>query len=373
MMPSKIRRFTVKVLVIINVILALLFLLSCLSPYLHPQTHWYISILGLGFAGLLISMVLMFFFWLIIQPKYSLICLIPLIIGWKSISVFFAANPISEYNFTKDPDHIRVASWNVARFIELSRNNNKGSQTRLKMMELLKQQNADIVCLQEFQTSTKPEYYDNIAYIQKNLGYKYFYFDFNEDGHKLFYSSIIFSRYPIISSGVVHYPRPTIPEALIHADIKVRKDTIREYATHFQSVQFQQADYERIDEITRQQDSVLQHSRSIFSKLKWGIIHRSTQADIVSTLLQDAPYPVIFCADLNDVPNSYAYFKTRGDMQDAFLEKGIGIGRTFASLSPTLRIDYIFATDHFKIHQFNREVKNYSDHYMLVADLELKK
>ena len=372
-MPSKIRRFTIKVLVAINVFIALLFLLSCLAPYLHPDKYWFVSLLGLGFAGLLISLVLMFFFWLIFQPKYSLICLIPLLIGWKSISVFFAANAISEYNFTKDPKHIRVASWNVARFIELSRNNNKGSQTRLKMMELLKQQDADVVCLQEFQTSTKPEYYDNIAYIQKNLGYKYFYFDFREDGNRLFYSSIIFSRYPIISSGVVHYPRPTIPEALIHADIKIGRDTIRFYSTHFQSVQFKQEDYEKIDEITRQQDSILQNSRSIFSKLKWGVIYRSTQADMVKTLLNDAPYPIVFCADLNDVPNSYAYFTTRGTMQDAFLEKGFGVGRTFSSLSPTLRIDYIFATDHFKIRQFNREVKNYSDHYLLVADLELKK
>ena len=60
-------------------------------------------------------------------------------------------------------------------------------------------------------------------------------------------------------------------------------------------------------------------------------------------------------------------------MQDAFLKKGFGIGRTFSALSPTLRIDYIVATDHFKTHQFNREVKNYSDHYLLVADMEIKK
>jgi endonuclease/exonuclease/phosphatase family metal-dependent hydrolase len=60
-------------------------------------------------------------------------------------------------------------------------------------------------------------------------------------------------------------------------------------------------------------------------------------------------------------------------MQDAFLKKGFGIGRTFTGLSPTLRIDYIFADHHFKIKQFNRIVKNLSDHYMLVADVQLKK
>jgi endonuclease/exonuclease/phosphatase family metal-dependent hydrolase len=55
------------------------------------------------------------------------------------------------------------------------------------------------------------------------------------------------------------------------------------------------------------------------------------------------------------------------------LKKGFGMGRTFSGLSPTLRIDYIFADNHFKIKQFNRIVKNLSDHYMLVADVQLKK
>jgi endonuclease/exonuclease/phosphatase family metal-dependent hydrolase len=60
-------------------------------------------------------------------------------------------------------------------------------------------------------------------------------------------------------------------------------------------------------------------------------------------------------------------------MQDAFLRKGFGMGRTFSALAPTLRIDYILATRQFKVLQFNRLVKNYSDHYMLVADVTLKK
>ncbi len=59
-------------------------------------------------------------------------------------------------------------------------------------------------------------------------------------------------------------------------------------------------------------------------------------------------------------------------MQDAFLKRGFGIGRTFSAISPTLRIDYIFADKRFRIDQFKRIVKNYSDHYMLVADIELK-
>ena len=89
-------------------------------------------------------------------------------------------------------------------------------------------------------------------------------------------------------------------------------------------------------------------------------------------MLDDSPYPLVFCGDLNDVPNSYTYFTVRGGMQDAFLKKGFGIGRTFSAVSPTLRIDYIFTDQHFSIRQFNRVAKRYSDHYMLVSDIALK-
>lgn len=370
-MPGKLRRFTNKILVASNAIIALLFLLSCLAPYLNPRHYWYISFLGLGFAIFFVLVVLMFFLWLILKPKYALISAITLLIGWKSISVFLGFNLPAQFKEEKSSSDIRIVTWNVARFIELSKNNNKGSQTRIKMMELLKQQNADVLCLEEFQTSIIPKYYNNIEYIQKMLGYPYYYFPLIEDGDKIYYSSIIFSRLPIIDSGVVYYPRPTIAEALIHADIKFKKDTIRVYATHLQSVQFQRTDYEKFDEITSRRDSILQNSRTIFSKVRTGIYYRSIQAEMVNELLKDSPHPIIFCGDLNDVPNSYTYFKIKGNMQDAFLKKGFGVGRTFSAISPTLRIDYIFASGHFKINQYDRLIRNYSDHYMLVADVKL--
>ena len=171
---------------------------------------------------------------------------------------------------------------------------------------------------------------------------------------------------------MIRFPRPSLPEALMHADIKINDDTIRVYTTHLQSLQFAARDYKRIENIKSGQDGIVDNSKTIFSKLRTGMSHRKIQVDIISQVLNDSPYPVLFCADLNDVPNSYAYFEIRGDMQDAFLEKGFGIGRTFNALSPTLRIDYILADQSFRINQFKRIKKQYSDHYMLVADMGLK-
>jgi endonuclease/exonuclease/phosphatase family metal-dependent hydrolase len=297
--------------------------------------------------------------------------LIVLLFGYKSIAVFWGFNAPAGFTYEKNPAHIRVASWNVARFLEWKRNDNDKSRTRLKMLELIKAQKADIVCLQEFFYSPNFKFYNNIEEIRA-LGYPYYYFSKDPDGEEQFIGVIIFSKYPMIDTGLVRYFRPSMPEALIHADVKVGEDTIRVFTTHLQSVQFRKKDFDAISEIKSAEDSFFTNSKTVLSKLKKAMKYRSTQAGIVRQILDDSPYPMIFCGDLNDVPNSHTYFTIRGNMQDAFLEKGFGIGRTYSSISPTLRIDYIFTDDRFKIQQFSRVVKYLSDHFMLLADVELK-
>lgn len=372
-MAKKLRTYTRRFLVYCNAVLVFVFLLACLVPYLNPQKWWFISFLGLAFPLLLMLVIFFAIAWLImLRPKFALISAIALLIAFKSISVFFAFHSTTIFNYKKDPKSIRIVSWNVARFVELKKNGNTGSGTRKKMFDLIRQQDADVLCFQEFHTSTDSTYYDNITAIQKELNYPYYFFSFDNDGDKHYYSSVIFSRFPIIDSGKIRYPRPTLPDVLMQIDLKLGGDTIRVFTTHLQSLQFRNKDYERLDQIKNARDSLLLNTRNILSKLKKGFSYRSIQADIAHEIIKDSPHPVIFCGDLNDVPNSYTYFTLRGKMQDAFLKKGFGIGRTFSSLSPTLRIDDIFADRKFKIIQFNRIVKNLSDHYMLVCDLQLK-
>ncbi|MBC7947530.1 MAG: endonuclease/exonuclease/phosphatase family protein [Chitinophagaceae bacterium] len=371
-MSTRFRLLTKRFFIVLNLGIVLFFLLACLAPYLSPQRWWFISFVGLGFPFLLVAVIMFMVWWLFVKRKFALIPLAALILGIKSISVFFAFHLPRQFNYKKDPATIRIASWNVARFLEMKRNNNKGSQLRLKMLELIGQQNADIFCMQEFFHSRDSAWYPNLDYIQKHFNYPYYYYSHDNDGDNHFIGNVIFSRYPIVDSGMIRYPRPTLPESLMHADIRINDDTIRVYTTHLQSLQFKKGDYEKINKIKDAEDGMVSNSKTIFSKLRTGIAYRKIQTDIVRQVMDDSPYPFLFGGDLNDVPNSYTYFTIKGDLQDAFLKKGFGIGRTFSSVSPTLRIDYLFADDHFKIHQFNRVVRNYSDHYLIVADVQMK-
>jgi endonuclease/exonuclease/phosphatase family metal-dependent hydrolase len=371
---ARYRRFTKIFFLALNSGVAGIYLLACLAPYLDPKKWWPISLMGLGFAFIIVTLIAFIFFWLVFRPKWMLISLVTLAIGYKSILVFFGLHIPDKFDYSKPKDALRIAHWNVARFVEWKRNNNKGSRTRLKMMDQIKEQNADILCFQEFFTSTDSTYYNNLSYIVKELGYPYHYFSYDNDGYLQWYGQAIFSKYPLIDTGLIRYPPPSLPEALIHADVVFNGDTIRLYTTHLQSVQFQKKDYETIENIKNNNEEGVKNSRGVFSKLKRGVINRSLQANIVKEEISKSPYPFILTGDFNDVPNSYTYFTIKDDdLQDAFLMTGLGVGRTFSYIAPTLRIDYMLTTKDFDIKQFNRITKNYSDHYMLVADVRFKK
>ena len=370
-MPSRFRIIARKTFIVLNAITILFYLISCLAPFVKPTSSWFISLFGLAFPFLLGLMIVSIFILLVFRSKLVILSLIIVLLGYKNIIAFWGFNAPSAFKMEKKADHIRIASWNVARFLEWKRNNNEKSQTRLKMLEQIKEQNADILCLQEFFYSPNEKFYHNVKEIQ-DMGYPWFCFSYDQDGEDQYIGSAIFSKYPIIDTGLVRYFRPSMPEALIYADVKTGNDTIRVFTTHLQSVQFRQKDFDAISEIRNANDSMFANSKTVLSKLRKAMKYRSTQAEVVRQILDDSLYPVFFCGDLNDVPNSFTYFNIRGGMQDAFLKKGFGIGRTYASLSPTLRIDYIFYDNNFQIDQFTRVVKTLSDHFMLLADVKLK-
>jgi endonuclease/exonuclease/phosphatase family metal-dependent hydrolase len=118
-------------------------------------------------------------------------------------------------------------------------------------------------------------------------------------------------------------------------------------------------------------DSTIEASKSIVKKLKRAYGFRGGQADIVREQLDKSPFPVIICGDFNDVPNSYTYFHIRGNLQDAFIKKGFGVGRSYVHISPTLRIDYLFADKKFEVLQCKKFNLPYSDHHPVIADLRL--
>ena len=119
-MASRFRLFTKHIFIYCNVIVVFFFLLSCLAPYLNPQKWWLISFLGLLFPFLLVIVIIIIAGWLILfKYRLALITGLALLLSYKSIIVFFAFHMPDGFNYKKEPNTLRVATWNVDRFIEM--------------------------------------------------------------------------------------------------------------------------------------------------------------------------------------------------------------------------------------------------------------
>lgn len=354
--------------IVINAIVAFLFLLSCLAPYLNPSTWWFMGFLGLMFPYLAIVLLFSVIFWWVVKPVISILSIVTLLIGFKQFSVLVAFNTNESYSAKKDSSQLRILDWNIRSFHGLSNKWDKEMIDRISIVEAINSRNPDVVCLQEFNHSNTT---DNFSLFSKRFPYNYFSKDFETENYGYVSGSVIFSRFPIINTGKVQYPGKN-GESLIYADIKKGDKTIRVFTTHLQSFRFNQRDYEGIDKIKKTQDEALNASKTLVQKMKLAFTKRGQQAELVREALNKSPYPSIICGDFNDVPNSFAYYHIKHDWQDAFLKKSLGIGRTFMGVAPTLRIDYILVDNHFIVQQFDMIDEDLSDHLMLVTDVSLK-
>ena len=74
---------------------------------------------------------------------------------------------------------------------------------------------------------------------------------------------------------------------------------------------------------------------------------------------------------MNNTAYSWAYKHVKGDFKDTFLEAGKGFGKTYEFKKFPLRIDYILVDKRLKILNHNNLTQRFSDHFPVMATVEL--
>jgi len=320
-------------------------------------------------------LVLFILFWLFVKPRWSLVSLIAIVLAYKPITAIIPLRFASSFTKQKQDSTLRIMSWNVEHFDILEHKTRP--EIKQQMLELVKDYQPDIACFQEMVGSdTIASAINYIPEMMSQMSMSYFNYSFNRkidfDG-KHHFGIICFSKYPIINKQTISFFPHDYNSIFQYSDIIKGTDTFRVFNIHLQSLKFSSNNLKFIDDPELKSEEDIKASKNLIYKLKIGFLKRKTQSERIRAEINNSPYPVIICGDFNDVPNSYAYTTIGSDMKNAFAEKGSGIGRTFSGISPTLRIDNIFMSDVFSVQQFTRIEKKLSDHFPILADIELKK
>jgi endonuclease/exonuclease/phosphatase family metal-dependent hydrolase len=375
-MTRLLRKVSKKFFIITNIVAVIAFLLVCCTGFLDPGKYWYIAVLGIGFPFIVLALAAFIFFWWFFKSRWAFVSIIVLLLGWWQVHALFAFHLFGSFDTEKSENTLRVMQWNVARMDQMNPKRPGGSY-RKSILAFIEKMNPDVLCMEEFLESNNPrEFAENIPYFTDSLQFHYHFFarDYRRWDGVYEHGVIIFSKYPILDTLRIRYPGPDslrAAESLIHTDIEINNQRIRIFATHLQSLRFDGNDYSVIKTVAKAQSGAVSKSKGVLKKFQLAYSLRSKQAEQVRREIDDSPYPTILCGDFNDVPNSFTYARIKGDRHDAFVEAGFGIGRSFASLSPTLRIDYILADKKLEVLQFKKTKLHYSDHYPLVADFKI--
>jgi endonuclease/exonuclease/phosphatase family metal-dependent hydrolase len=363
------------ILILANSILVILLLLVGLTPHVDPKIWWPLGFLALGFPWLLLFSILFLLFWLLVRRyRWALISLFGIILSWPSVRAFSAFNINTHSGEPKPAGMIKVMSWNVHLFNFFD--NKKDPTVKQSMIELIRKEDPDIACFQEFFFCDSLSFPYSLQSFRYALGFPYAavayegYSDSRYNNTTYHYGIIILSRYPILEQTNIIGKDRKYNDVFEYADIVTPLDTFRVFNIHLQSLHFDKRDYAFLDRPSSSRtQTVKEQSRNIFSKIKSGLLRRADQAAIVKEVVEHSPNPVLVCGDFNDVPNSYAYATIREGLKDAFQEKGTGWSRTFSQISPTLRIDYILFDPSYNAYQYECIPRILSDHFPIMATL----
>ena len=299
-----------------------------------------IPIFSLVVPLLCFANIFFFIFWLIRFQWPFLLFVLTFVIGfkeWRLLYQFKDKGIITS-------DGLSVMSYNVRSF-----NRFKWLDTSNIPKEIntfITNESPDIISFQEYAIDLAPIFKD----------YPYLFFTPYTRNGKV--GSCIISKLPLYN------PQPVLftgsENGGMYVDFLYKKDTLRLYNIHFESLGFNLKDT-LVDS---------HYSKKIRSKIDKVFAIQQLQVLQVKKIMNGSVFPEIICTDLNNNAFSASYRALSKGMKDSFLAKGAGFGATYQFPYFPLRIDYILTDPKMKTISFKTHSIKLSDHKPISVSLE---
>ena len=363
------RRFNLLdlVMLLLTLLLAVLLLMAYAAPIVDPNDIWVFALLGLGAPVLYLLNVAAALYWMLRWKGYFFIPVVVLLFGIGNMSLFFRPSLRKHYDGVEsEKPAFTIVSYNVEGFL----NPHNGRSEMDTVSSLILAQKPDIVCIQEYQTTARMtnETIDNLLHPLNNRRVHYAIPSRSNPGTG--WGVAIYTRYPVLRDEFVQFEGSA--NCLMMADLVIKRDTVRVLNCHLQTTSLSHSDRQFMtpeEFVQADNEQKKKRVKGILVKLRGNYRIRAVQADTVASIIAASPYPVIVCGDFNDTPMSYAYRTVKGDLIDAFTQKGHGQSNTYRGLMNMLRIDYVLHDERFRTVSYSSPDSDISDHNLVSVGL----
>lgn len=371
--PPLLRRIFSNLLLLLN-IGAILWLCLCIaSAYTSPLQNAYMALFSLSTPFAIIVNLLFGLYWLFSSHKLrALGSFITLVAGYKVTLTIFGLNYFASNTMEANPATIKIMSWNSHGMGVFNRPRSK--EFEHEILDFIKQQDADILCMPEYSLTIDNIMKPYAEQIIKDNDYVDYRFQADNNlNQRIYLGTAVFSRYPFRN-----YETHKLSDYiyLVQGDVLLpNNNMVRMFFVHLTTFGLSDKDKDFIDEVKEAKparDTTKKRAMEFMKKLTRAYTERAKEVDKASAIIARSPYPVVLCGDFNDLPGSYTYTKLRGKLNDAFLEKGKGFGRTYNRILVTLRIDHmLYDPSVLKLVGFRCPSTHLSDHNPLIGNFEI--
>lgn len=351
--------FTEKMIAGANIATIVILLLVGFSDRLNPERFPSLSNVGLLFPVFLVVNFGFLVFWLLFKPRYALIPFVGFLICYVPVRTYIPLNMTTE----APKGAIKVLSYNTWAYAQ----GDKAEDGINPIVKYIKEQDADIVCLQE--TCCGWNVLNQIDSILNSI-YAYRDTTFHPSGGN---AVGIFSKYPILSKERIPYPSAgNLSEAY---QLKIGNEKVLLINNHLETTGLtleERAHFKALIKGKLETDNAEQTSKTLVVKLGESAQKRAVQAEAVARYIrQHRGMSTILCGDFNDGPISYAHHTIAKELNDCYVASGNGPGISYHHAGFFVRIDNIMCSDDWKPYEckIDSKIKD-SDHYPIICYLK---
>lgn len=243
--------------------------------------------------------------------------------------------------------NVKLMTYNIMHGLDFLKLKNKERFIDLdKIKDVIKEENPDIISLNEVYNDTKNiETVDQVKYLANNLGYTYYAFgQAITIKDEIEYGNGIMSKYPITNFKVHHIKDPINKDepvfyetrVIMEMDILINKEVIKCFVTHFGLANDEQ---------------------------------RNATDKLISLIKNLDNEKIILMGDFNMMEDN-PYYNVISKYLDDSVDVIRGSKFTFSSVEPKEKIDYIFTKNINKEDAYVKHVIA-SDHFPYILNIKL--